>query len=884
MSRILVSADYNPATDNPIYWFLNTETQLIETLIIPEEDSDSLFKVKMMEHESELVGDRTFEEYTEHWIRVLLKKGVEHLEGIDWMDQYDVLTQNMIRVACVRMDSAKAVKNYRFKTANEAKIKREYRHAFDSNWYFGMPYNNEFTEIWHPIAPEIYDQFNEFPTQITERILQWCLSPIPEIKRMAFDIETAGEGWIAPDPLDTPHPIISASFVYNEEDRPGIVFVLKSEARGFKSKLIRNPMLAEAIAQKQVKVEYVNTERELIYKCFERLMESGIPLVVTFYGVEFDLPYLMGRARLLNIPEELIPITGYRRAWKDEQGKWHFEWKMQVAGKIHLDLHKWHDLDVVRNYVFKSDYLETSLEGISSALLGVSKYKHNEPVHQMPMSNLAWYNYWDAHLTMELTKFRDEITLQVIFLFMRLGRQMFEDAAHRAISSKIVNLIQGYMIEQNQVIPIKDELQRFGTLTSEAKSEGKAFRGAEIIESDVGWHDNVRLADFSSLYPTEMVKHNISFETMNCGHTECKTGADNQIPELEHYTCLRVKGILPTLIGLIMAVRLKIFKPQASKDKAAESISEALKVFIVSSFGVTSYPKFDFYCPPAGESITAAGRFDLNKFKIKAESMGLGVVMGDTDSLALKDATQEDIQHLIQWCEEELGLELAEEYDGTFIIHSMKNYIVITSEGKMIIKGLSGKKRNTPKKIQDCFQDVINAWKDLKSRNEFNQESAKSSLIEIVRDYYLQMWYKVGDIDGYAFSTHMTKRITDYTKTEPIHVKAAKRLAEWLRESGGAAYRRVSDNRLVPAGTYIKYVKKLRTRGKESNDLSKPNIDCDAIPVQAASPADICSEVYQAQLLSVMSQLMIPMGVSIEEVYVPNPADPNEQAQLAEFI
>lgn len=882
MSRIPVSADYNPETDNPIYWFLNTETQLIETMVIPKEDSDSLFKVKMITPKEGI--NSTHEEYTENWIKYMLKDGINHLKGIDWLDQYDVLTQDVIRVARIRMDSAKAVKNYRFKTANEANIKREYRHSFDNKWYFGVPYDHEFKEIMHPIAPEIREQFNDFPPQITNRILQWCLSPIPKINRMAFDIETSGKGRIAPDPLDTPYPIISAAFSYKEIDKPAIVFVLKSEARGFKSKMVRNVMLAEAIAQKQVKVVYVNTERELIYKCFERLVEQGIPLVVTFYGVEFDLPYLLGRALLLNIPEELIPINGYRRAWKDDKDKWHFEWKVRIKGKVHLDLYKWHDLTVVKNYVFKSDYLESSLGGISQALLGVTKFKHKEPVHEMPMSDLAWYNYWDAHLTMELTNFREETTLRIIFLFMRLGRQKFEDAAHRAISSKIVNLLRGYMIEHNQVIPIKDELQRFGTLTSEAKSAGKAFRGAEIIESNVGWHDNVRLADFSSLYPTEMVKHNISFETMNCGHPECKAGIDNQIPELGHYTCLRVKGILPTLIGLIMAVRLRIFKPLAKKDKAAESVSEALKVFINASFGVTSFPQFDFYCPPAGESITAAGRHDLGKFKAKAESMGLEVIMGDTDSLALKGATKEDIEHLIQWSDEELGLELAEEYDGIFIIHSMKNYIVITSAGKMIIKGLSGKKRNTPKKIQNCFQDVINAWKELKSQDKLDQESAKSALIEIVRDYYLQMWHKIGDIEDYAFSTQMTKRITDYHKTTPIHVKAAKRLAEWIRQSGGSAYRRVSDNKLVPAGTYIKYVKRLRVRGKESNDLMKPNIESDPIPVQMASADDICSEIYQGQLLSVMSQLMIPMGVSIKEVYMLNPDDPVEQTDLAQFL
>lgn len=857
--KISVSAQYNPKTDNPNYLFLNTETQLIETLVIPEEDSDSLFKVKGL---------------TEQEIRVALmeNKGIKELEGIDWIEQYDVLTKKMIPVAVVRMKSAKAVKNHRLEIANEANIKREYRHSFDREWYFGMPYNDDFVEIKTPIDPKYYDMLKNYPDDLVDRMLQWTLAPIPNINRVAFDIETLSDGHVIADPTDALYPMIASSFVYSD-DRPGVVYVIKANVRAFENKMKRNQMLMEFIKQGKIKIEFVSSEKELVLKCFERLTEEGVPLIVTFYGTAFDLPYLFNRAKMLNIPHNKTPINAYINVWRNDKGVLHREWKAFIDGKLHIDMWKWHDLTFVKNYVHKNKYLEGGLDAVSQALLGKGKFKHpGIAISELPLSDLVWYNYWDSYLTMELTKFNHEINMKIIFLMMRLGHQKMEDAAHRAISSKIVNLIQGHMIGNNVLIPTRAELEVFGVIESEAKADGKAFRGATLIDPIVGWHGRTVLVDFASLYPTELEKHNISFETMNCGHPECKNATNNRVPGLSHYTCNQTRGILPTLVGLIREIRVKIFKPQAKKDEEMKSISEALKVFINAAFGVTSFSSFDFYCPPAGESITAWGRDSLGRLAEKAREYDVTIIMGDTDSVALEGATDEIVEELIAWSARELGIELAAEFTAdVFIIRGKKNYIVITEDGKWIIKGLTGKKRNTPVIVRRCFKDVLDAWKELHQNDRFTQENATAALIEIVRDYFLQIWYKQCPIEDYAFVTQMTKQIRDYKKTMPIHVTAAKKLASWLKATSGTAYKRVSDSRLVPAGSYIRYVKKAKKRGKKEGTITRPNIKPEPIPVQMATQDDICPELYHAILVSVMSQLMDPLDIDEEKIVVPNP-------------
>src|SRR5437879_13715460 len=61
-------------------------------------------------------------------------------------------------------------------------------------------------------------------------------------------------------------------------------------------------------------------------------------------------------------------------------------------------------------------------------------------------------------------------------------------------------------------------------------------RGGFTFEPEVGVHEGLYELDFSSLYPSIMVKYNISAETLDCA---CCPADGLPVPELRYHLCTR---------------------------------------------------------------------------------------------------------------------------------------------------------------------------------------------------------------------------------------------------------------------------------------------------------------------------------------------------------
>src|SRR5439155_337738 len=66
-------------------------------------------------------------------------------------------------------------------------------------------------------------------------------------------------------------------------------------------------------------------------------------------------------------------------------------------------------------------------------------------------------------------------------------------------------------------------------------------RGVFTFEPEVGVHEGLYELDFSSLYPSIMVKYNISAETLDCA---CCPTDGLAVPELRYHLCTRRVGIV----------------------------------------------------------------------------------------------------------------------------------------------------------------------------------------------------------------------------------------------------------------------------------------------------------------------------------------------------
>jgi len=300
---------------------------------------------------------------------------------------------------------------------------------------------------------------------------------------------------------------------------------------------------------------------------------------------------------------------------------------------------------------------------------------------------------------------------------------------NQQVSSWIRSILHNHLRRNNILIPTSRELRRDET--------EKTIQGALTFQPESGVYFNTVVVDFESLYPSIIDVYNLSYETVDCPHPECR---DNLVPGLEHHICRRRRGLYSVLIGSIKDLRIHWFK-QLAKDEnvsaeersLAEATSQLLKLILVSSYGVT-IRIHGLARPSLAESITAYGRYSLQTTWNMAEEAGLHPIYGDTDSLFLDNPTDMQVNQLIEAVKERLHLDLAvdERYSVCVLTRAMKAYFGIRRDGTADIKGVTAIKSNSPVFIQKLFTDCVKEMANVKGRSEY--EKAKENIQMIVRN------------------------------------------------------------------------------------------------------------------------------------------------------
>ena len=299
----------------------------------------------------------------------------------------------------------------------------------------------------------------------------------------------------------------------------------------------------------------------------------------------------------------------------------------------------------------------------------------------------------------------------------------------RRVSEWIKSMMYTYLRRNNFLIPTSKELRRGVRLK-------ESVAGALTIAPKSGVYFNTVVTDFESLYPSCIDSYNLSHETVDCKHKECKK---NRVSGLDHHVCIRRKGFYSAIIGALKDLRIHYFKHLSKKAalskhqrRLAEALTELLKLMLVSSYGVT-VRIHGLASTPLAESITGCGRYALQTAWNIAEERGLHPIYGDTDSIFLNDPSQEDVKWLIKTVKEKLQLDLAVEksYSLCVLSGAKKAYFGILRDGTPDIKGLTVIKSNSPEFFLKVFQNCVEELSHVKSLEEY--ELAKKRIIAIVQ-------------------------------------------------------------------------------------------------------------------------------------------------------
>src|SRR5690606_21862639 len=158
-----------------------------------------------------------------------------------------------------------------------------------------------------------------------------------------------------------------------------------------------------------------------------------------------------------------------------------------------------------------------------------------------------------------------------------------------------------------------------------------AQQGGHVLEPLAGLHRNVWVFDFRSLYPSVIRTFNID----PLSYVPDPSPADDLI-RTPAGAFRREPGILPRLLDELFPRRVQAI---AEGDKVA---AHAIKILMNSFYGVLGTPACRFYNPALANSITGTGKELLLWSKRWFEKKGLRVLYGDTDSLFVESARDEE--------------------------------------------------------------------------------------------------------------------------------------------------------------------------------------------------------------------------------------------------
>lgn len=747
------------------------------------------------EHKAHFYSDEDFAEY----------QGVESCQPIEVFDTVRDETKltNLITVSNPVM-LTEIAQNHK---VYESDVKYQQSYLYDNNFIVGK---------WY----DIYDSKKIIPTKsrndsfdlsgidmdsvvdtdsFEKQLKVWASildQDIPHFRRLAFDIEVETSEKL-PDPLNAPNRVTAISFHSDDIKK---VFMLNRGEKAYNDKFY---------------TVYFDSEKKMLEEAF-KIIES-YPIVLTYNGDMFDMPYLYNRALNLGITHNPFKMM---------------KTKATLNYGIHIDVYGIFSNRSLKIYAFNGRYIEEGLDSVSKAMLGEGKLEYEGTLDEIQAGLLAEYCYNDSRLTYMLTSFNNNLVMNLLVLMCRIANMSIDDISRLSISNWIKSMLYFYHIQNGQLIPISSDFPRVETSTT-ALIKDKKYHGAVVLEQEKGIHFNVTVMDFASLYPSIIKTRNISYETICCSHEECKS---NTIPYTMHWSCTKKIGIVSLLIGSLKELRVNHYKKLYKNAKSEEEkekfdmITQALKVFLNASYGVIGFESFPLYFLPVAESITAVGR-DIILDSVKmAQSMGLKILAGDTDSFFIHNPSKENIQSLIEYARKKYAIDLEVDKTYRYLVLSgrKKNYFGVKDNGKLDIKGLSGKKSNTPPYLKKLFNEVLDELVKINVVEDFVQvKEIISSKIKHVYDNFEEI-----PLNQLALNVMINKEPNEY-KTKPQCLIAAEQLPGKPEK-----------------GQFVQYVKIWK----------EPHVK----PLQLTTPKDIDKTKYIEGFETVLEQVVEPMEIDID--------------------
>ncbi len=242
--------------------------------------------------------------------------------------------------------------------------------------------------------------------------------------------------------------------------------------------------------------------------------------------------------------------------------------------------------------------------------------------------------YGRYHIDQRNAMMYGEYGLHGAFEQARVTGLPVQEIARKSPGSGVTALQMQEALRRGILVPYqKQQAEGFKT----AAQLIRADRGGLVYQPTLGLHEDVVEIDFVSMYPSIMVRFNVSPETV---------GVENEtselIPELDVPVDLSKVGLGPRTLRPLLAKRIAIKEQLASltpldcRYPALKARAAALKWLLVVCFGYLGYKNARFGRIESHEAVTAYGRECLLRAKEAAENLGYEVLHMYVDGLWVK--------------------------------------------------------------------------------------------------------------------------------------------------------------------------------------------------------------------------------------------------------
>ena len=488
-----------------------------------------------------------------------------------------------------------------------------------------------------------------------------------------------------------------------------------------------------------------NSEAKILQQFVEQIRKENPDIILTFEGNTLDWPYLAQRSNKSNVQLNI----GRQQGTPHQSLYGHFS----VTGRGNIDL-----IDFAR-YIY--DIKHKTLENLAS-YFGISTSQGN-------INETDYFTTWSNP---SLRKNLLNQFIQQTSAILSIGTEAIEYVIQvsalsglppdQAIAAAVGFRVDSYLMMEahakGQVIPSREE------------QYASTYKGALVIEPQTGLYEDVALLDFSSMYPSLIVKYNISPDTLT------KDGQNQdtyEMPEVHHRFKMTPPGFYKIALTKLLEARratkaqLKTLNPSDRKYRLLRARDTAIKVTTNAVYGYAGWAGARWYSREVAESAAALGRDTIIQSISTAKDLGLKVLYGDTDSLFV-NYDKNLVGKFLDTIEEKLGLDisLSQVYKRILFTEAKKKYAGIREDGEIEVVGLEAIRGDWSTIAKDVQNKVIRI---------VLEQANPSRAVDYVRSITRETKVPETPITSYIIWKKLTKPLGRYEVNAP-HVEAAKKM------------------------------------------------------------------------------------------------------------